>query len=224
MDEKKEMNVENQTVAVKKEKSGDIATMMKEALILTVITLLSGLLLGYVHELTKKPIQEQEERAIQEACKAVFSQEANVSFRLTEDKPSPILQEELASRGVTIGNVFLALGEWEEPLGYVIETRSSEGYGGNIVLYVGVTRDGVLNDVSILSISETPGLGMKAGEVLIPQLHQKNVTEIIYTKTGATEENEIDAISGATITTKAVTNAVNGALKMAQELGGEYIE
>ena len=109
-------------------------------------------------------------------------------------------------------------------MGNVIEVTTSEGYGGNIVLYVGVTRDGVLNDVSILSISETPGLGMRAEEVLVPQLHQKAVTEIVYTKNGATQENEIDAISGATITTKAVTNAVNGALLMAQELGGEYNE
>jgi len=198
-----------------------ISVMLKEALILTVITLLAGLLLGYVHELTKEPIRKQQEQAIQDACKAVFSQEANVSFRLTELKPSEALQEELASRGVSIGSIFQALGEGNAPLGYVIETKSSEGYGGNIVLYVGVTTDGVLNDVSILSISETPGLGMRAGEVLIPQLHQKAVSEIVYTKTGATEENEIDAISGATITTKAVTNAVNGALKMARELGGE---
>ena len=198
-----------------------ISVMLKEALILTVITLLAGLLLGYVHELTKEPIRKQQEQAIQDACKAVFSQEANVSFRLTELKPSEALQEELASRGVSIGSIFQALGEGNAPLGYVIETKSSEGYGGNIVLYVGVTTDGILNDVSILSISETPGLGMRAGEVLIPQLHQKAVSEIVYTKTGATEENEIDAISGATITTKAVTNAVNGALKMARELGGE---
>ena len=198
-----------------------ISVMLKEALILTVITLLAGLLLGYVHELTKEPIRKQQEQAIQDACKAVFSQEANVSFQLTELKPSEALQEELASRGVSIGSIFQALGEGNAPLGYVIETKSSEGYGGNIVLYVGVTTDGILNDVSILSISETPGLGMRAGEVLIPQLHQKAVSEIVYTKTGATEENEIDAISGATITTKAVTNAVNGALKMARELGGE---
>ena len=198
-----------------------ISVMLKEALILTVITLLAGLLLGYVHELTKEPIRKQQEQAIQDACKAVFSQEANVSFRLTELKPSEALQEELASRGVSIGSIFQALGEGNAPLGYVIETKSSEGYGGNIVLYVGVTTDGILNDVSILSISETPGLGMRAGEVLIPQLHQKAVSEIVYTKTGATEENEIDAISGATITTKAVTNAVNGAMKMARELGGE---
>ena len=53
---------------------------------------------------------------------------------------------------------------------------------------------------------------MKAGDVLVPQFHNKNVKNFTYTKTGAASDSEIDAISGATITTKAVTNAVNGSL------------
>ena len=205
-------------------KKSDVSVMLKEALILTVITLISGILLGYVYELTKKPIQDQRDLAVQNACKAVFSDYGNVSFQKTDSCPSPVLEADLAQVGVSIGNIFLAMGDFGEPLGYVIESISSEGYGGNIVLYVGVTREGILNDVSILSISETPGLGMRAGEVLIPQLHKKEVNAIVYTKTGAEQDNEIDAISGATITTKAVTNAVNGALKMAEELRGDYNE
>ena len=218
-DEKKEVK----TVA-KKAKNSDVSVMIKEALILTVITLISGLLLGYVHELTKDPIKKQQELAVQNACKAVFSQEAGVSFEQQKVIPSEMLSAQLSQNGVSIGKVFKAIGVSGDACGYVIETTTSEGYGGNIVLYVGVTTEGVLNDVSILSISETPGLGMRAEEVLVPQLHQKAVDQIAYTKNGASEENEIDAISGATITTKAVTNAVNGALRMAQELGGEEDE
>ena len=74
--------------------------------------------------------------------------------------------------------------------------------------------DGTLNDISILEISETPGLGMLAPEELAPQFHDKNVEAFAYTKAGAAADNEIDAISGATITTRAVTNAVNGGLKV----------
>lgn len=65
----------------------------------------------------------------------------------------------------------------------MIQTTTSEGYGGNIVLYVGIRLDGTVNDISILSISETPGLGMKAGDVLVPQFHNKNVKSFAYTKT-----------------------------------------
>lgn len=194
--------------------------MLQEALILTVITLLSGLLLGFVHELTKDPIQKQQQLAIQNACKEVFSDQPEVTFLEQQKEPTLYLKEDLEKQGVSIGKIWEAMGADGEPAGYVIETASSEGYGGNIVLYVGVTIDGVLNDVSILNISETPGLGMRASEVLVPQLRNKAVDLIEYTKTGADEEDEIDAISGATITTKAVTNAVNGALRMAKELRG----
>lgn len=202
------------------ERKSDGAVMLKEALILTVITLLSGLLLGYVHELTKKPIEEQRELAIQNACAAVFSNVQDVAFLQIQDSPSPLLEEELTAQGVTIGKIYRAFEGEGDPAGYVIESTSSEGYGGKIVLYVGITEEGKLNDVSILSISETPGLGMRAEEVLVPQLHDMEVDQIQYTKTGKSAENEIDAISGATITTKAVTAAVNGALKMAKELRG----
>jgi electron transport complex protein RnfG len=165
-----------------------------------------------VYELTKEPIRQQRDLAVQNACKAVFSDYANVEFQKTDSFPSPVLETDLAQIGVSIGNIFLATGDAGEPLGYVIESISSEGYGGNIVLYVGVTREGILNDVSILSISETPGLVMRAGEVLIPQLHKKEVNAIVYTKTGAEQDNEIDAISGASYTSGAVTNALNAAI------------
>ena len=77
---------------------------------------------------------------------------------------------------------------------------------------MGVTTDGVLNGISLLSISETAGLGMRAGEVLVPQFENKDVDRFTYTKTGSTADSEIDAISGATITTSAVVNGVNAGL------------
>jgi len=197
----------------------EMKTMWKETLVLAVITVLSGLLLGFVHELTKEPIRLQQEKAVQEACRAVFPAQTGVDFVKTDHTPGIPLQEELKQEGVTIGSIYRAV-KGQEQIGYVVETTSSEGYGGDIVLYVGITNEGTLNAVSILSISETPGLGMQAEKVLLPQLQNKAVSSIRYTKSGSTAEEEIDAISGATITTKAVTNAVNGALKTALEIGG----
>lgn len=208
----------------RKQKNPDLSVMLRETLILTVITLVAGLLLGFVYELTKEPIRRQQEKAIQEACQAVFPGETDLSFNLTDSAPSPGLAETLAVDGVEIGSVYAAVRGNGTQTGYVVETTSSEGYNGDIVLYVGITMEGVLNRVSILSIGETPGLGMRAEEVLIPQLKDLAVEQIAYTKTGSDEEGVIDAISGATITTKAVTNAVNGALKMAQELNGSSDE
>ena len=194
----------------------DISVMLKEAGILFAITLISGLLLGVVNELTKEPIRIQQEKAVQEACRAVFASAA--SFEEMEYTPDEALAEELSGMGVKLGTVYKALGGDNAMLGYVLESASTEGYGGNIVLYLGGSADGTLNDISILEITETAGLGMLAPEVLVPQFHDKKAESFVYTKTGASAENEIDAITSATITTKAVTNAVNGGLKAARIL------
>lgn len=196
--------------------NSDIKVMLKEAGILFAITLIAGLVLGFVYELTKEPIAIQKEKAVQKACAAVFA-DAD-SFRELSYTIDEELALELSENGVTVGNVYEALGADDTLMGYVLQTTSSEGYGGNIVLYIGVTLDGVLNDISILEISETPGLGMQAEKVLAPQFHGKKVAAFGYTKTGSQSDSEIDAISGATITTRAVTNAVNGGLKVATQL------
>lgn len=198
----------------------DVAVMLKEAAILAVITLLAGLLLGFIYELTKEPILVQQEKAVQDACKAVFpeAEKQGIAFNDMSYVISDDLAKRLAQNGVVIGTVYEAVASDNSLKGYVVQTTSTEGYGGKIVLYVGVTVEGKLNDISILDISETPGLGMQAEKVLVPQFHDKNVEQFTYTKTGSQSESEIDAISGATITTKAVTNAVNGALETVHEV------
>jgi len=201
----------------------DVRVMLKEAGILFAITLIAGLLLGVVYELTKDPIRIQQEMAVQEACRAVFQSAS--SFEEMEYTPDPALAEELSGLGVKLGRVYRALGSDGAWLGVVLEAVSTQGYAGNIVLYLGVAGDGTLNDISILEISETPGLGMLAPDVLVPQFHNKKVESFVYTKTGAAAENEIDAISGATKTTRAITNAVNGGLKAARAIlegGGSH--
>ena len=196
--------------------NSDVKVMLKEAGILFAITLLAGLMLGYVYELTKEPIRIQEEKAVREACQAVFADAA--SFDEIAYTPDDELLAELSELGVKAGTVFEADGADGNLLGYVIETTSTEGYGGNIVLYTGVTVNGMLNDIAIREISETAGLGMQAEKVLVPQFHEKAAVAFTYTKKGSQSDSEIDAISGATITTKAVTNAVNGGLLIYDDL------
>ncbi len=194
-------------------KGNDIRVMLKEAFTLFAITLIAGLMLGFIYQLTKDPIAQQEAQAVQNACRSVFP--AADSFELTGLTPTDAQAAEYASVGVTIGEVYKALDGSGNFLGYVLRSTSSQGYGGNIVLYLGVAQDGTLQDVSILEISETAGLGMNAESVLVPQFHEKSVSKFSYTKTGAAAEDEIDAISGATITTKAFVNAVNCGLSFA---------
>lgn len=200
----------------------EIKTMLKEAGILFGITLLSGLLLGFVYELTREPRRLQQEKTIQEACVAVFpkaeEQGITLNFEDANYVPDEALAAELAETNVEIGTVYTAYNNGS-CYGYVVEATSSKGYGGDIVLYVGVGADGTVNGgVSITEIKETAGLGMEAPNVLTPQFADKKVQSFTYVKNGASAENEVDAISGATITTRAVTNAVNGGLRVALEL------
>lgn len=212
----------------------NLITMLKEAGILFAITLIAGLLLGMVYELTKEPIRIQQEKAVQEACEAAFpiseDDEPGVDgiprflFNPLDYTLDEAFLSELAANGVEIGTVYAVIDNLESMkglvvyCGHVVEVTSKDGYGGDIVLYMGVDLDGTVRGVSILELSETPGLGMEAPKVLVPQFAGRNVESFVYTKTGAQADNEVDAITSATITTSAVVNAVNSGLRTIQYL------
>lgn len=197
--------------------------MLKDTFKLFMITLFAGLILSVVYEITKEPIAKQEEKARQEAFAAVF--EAGEQFETTKLNPEETEAALLAAgiSGVTIEEAAAALGGDGSRLGYCVTVTTHEGYGGDIKLTVGITMDGTISGISVLDISETPGLGMKAESDLTPQFAGKKAARFEYTKTGAALDNQVDAISGATITTKAVTNAVNASLELFHTLlpGGD---
>ena len=188
-------------------------SMMKDALILFAITLVAGLLLGVVYNVTKEPIEQQNQNAKMEACQNVFADASD--FETMENFNSEEAAIVLADAGISgadIDEIMLAKDSSGELAGYVMTVTDHEGYGGDIQFSMGVTMDGTLNGISLLSISETAGLGMRAEEVLVPQFAGKQVDRFDYTKSGAASDSEIDAISGATITTKAVVTGVNAGL------------
>lgn len=194
-------------------------SVIKDAMILFAITLVAGLLLGVVYDITKEPIAAQKEKAKTEACQNVFSEAAG--FEAYEELDVEAVSTVLAEAGITgadIDEVMYAKDASGSVIGYVITVTDHEGYGGDIQFSIGVTNEGVLNGISLLSISETAGLGMKAGDVLVPQFADKQVERFYTTKTGSTNDSEIDAISGATITTDAVVNGVNGGLAYYQNV------
>lgn len=202
--------------------------MIKDAAILLVITLCAGLILGFVYQITKEPIARAEEEAAKKAYAEVFPQAEDfhiLEMSLSEGSAEYEEWKNAGYEGADIVNVLAALDGSGNRIGYVLTVTSHEGYGGDITFTMGISNDGTLNGISILSISETAGLGMKAEAVLKPQFAGKNVSSFTYTKTGATSDSQIDAISGATITTNAVTTAVNGGLYYFQtQLGGSVNE
>ena len=180
--------------------------IIKDALILFLITVIAGLGLGAVYGITKAPIEKANYNIQQNAYRTVFP-DAD-AFNDMDGFDSEKATEAAAAAGYaddTIENCVVAVDASGAELGYVISVTDPNSYGGDVTLSIGVTDDGTLNGYSITTINDTAGLGMKAKE-------DSFSSQFAVTKTGATSDNQIDAISGATITSSAVTSAVNAGL------------
>ena len=190
--------------------------IIKDAMALTLITLVAGVALGAVHGITKDPIARQEALTKEAAYKEVFADAESYETVEMTDELAGQLRSSLDSEGYkaqSIDEVVDAVDASGNSLGYVITVITSEGYGGDIKFSMGIQADGTMNGISILSISETAGLGMRANtDEFKSQFVGKNTDQIVYTKNGASADNEIDALSGATVTTNAMTNGVNAGL------------
>ena len=190
--------------------------IIKDALALTLIALVAGVALGGVYEITKDPIAKQEAQAKAEAYEQVFTDAAAFEAVEMDDTLTKTIRDQLDQEGYkaqSIEEVMRAEDQSGETLGYAFAVVTSEGYGGDIRFSMGVQNDGTLNGISILSIGETAGLGMNADTPAFKdQFVGKQVEKLQYTKNGATQDDEINAISGATVTTNAMTNGVNAGL------------
>lgn len=194
--------------------------LIKDALILFAITLVAGIGLGAVYGITKEPIEQANYNIQQEAYRTVFPDAAE--FEDLPEFDAADAAEIVSAAGYpddTIEGCVQAMGEDGTLLGYVISATDPNSYGGDVTLSVGVTLDGTVNGYSITTINDTAGLGMKAKEdSFSSQYANKQVEAFTVTKTGATSDDQIDAISGATITSNAVTNAVNASLAYYRDL------
>lgn len=201
--------------------------IVRDTFVLLIITLISGLGLGFVYNLTKAPRAVQDEKVKLEAYRTVFAEAESFGepIEVSEDELNKYISaadektkkddsnNTNADINAVIDEAVPALDENKEILGYVITVTDNEAYDGAVKFSVGIKNDGTVNGISFLSISETPGLGMKAAEDSFKsQFVNKNVDYFKYTKTGEAGDESIDALSGATITTNAVTNGATAAI------------
>lgn len=178
--------------------------ILKLGVTLFAICAVAALVLGVTNNITAPVIEERNIQASNEARKIVLS-EAD-EFKELDGMNSDIVLE--VYEGIKDGQV----------IGYTIKT-SSKGYGGAIELMVGISKDGKITGVEIGNHSETPGLGSKATEPMFKnQYVDKDVSNsLLVVKGSANNDNEISAISGATITSNGVTSGVNAAMKIYNE-------
>jgi len=194
--------------------------IIKNTLALFAITAVAGLLLGAVYEGTKDARAEQAAKTQQKAYQTVFADA--VEFEdISLDKVKKAV--EYSEKEVVLEGAVKALDSGGAMLGYVVTVTAKEGYGGDIQFSVGVDTENHVTGISYLSISETAGLGMKAkNQDFIDQYTEKSKTgqgAFIVNKDGS-DGLVIDAIGGATITSRAVTKGVNAACQAAQALDG----
>ena len=188
---------------------------MKDALILFAITLVSGICLGFVYDITKGPIEQATIAANNKTYQQVLSTAS--SFADMEGSEAAVADLNASGAlasfgGVAVESVLEGTDASGAVVGYVINSLSNDSYGGAVKISVGFAANGAITGVGIREINDTPGLGLKAKEAdFRDQYIGKNEDSLVVTKMGASTSNEIDAISGATVTSKAVTNAVNAA-------------
>lgn len=204
------------------------STLLKDALALFLITLVSGLALSFVYEITKAPIEKQAMDKKLEAYQTVYT--AADSITTDEELMELAANTDLKSlnaayKGVTIDEINKAFNTSGEMIGYIIKVSTIAGYKDRITLALGYSKEGSITGMEVLYINETAGLGMIAAEPSFKdQFTGKNVESFEVTKAGATEDGQINAISGATITSDAVVNAVNAGINFVREnatdLGG----
>jgi len=196
-------------------------SLIKDALILFVITLIAALALGAVYEITKDPIDEAHAKAKTEAAKAVYPDMTSTSDAdgNVVDGANALIAQDSAIDSVTVDEILFALDADGNKIGEILTVTSKKGYGGAITMMMGVSDDGTLKGIEFLSISETPGLGMKAkDDAFKDQFKNANTDSYSLSKRNIKGSTEIDAISSATITTTAVTNMLNAGLKAAASI------
>lgn len=221
-----------------------------DAIILCVITLVLGAILAGVYTITKQPIEEAQAKTDNEACEQVISTVSGASVVEAEgdasEKANEFLQKHVIDKSASEGeveeedaesyskyvvvNTVKKLQKDGTDAGHVYIADAKKGYGGSISFVLGVC-DGVVTGIEITNQSETAGLGancqsddFKSKFAFDKGLtYPSNDSYAMYYKPGTTpkdEKGQIEAMSGATVTSRAITNAVKGILLYDKESGG----
>lgn len=177
--------------------------IISSTLVLCIITLVAGLCLALVYEVTKEPIKAAEEKAALAAYESIFT---DATFETQELKA-------FEAEGATVEKVAVAKSG-DKTLGWALTVTSHEGYGGDITLAMGVSADGTLIGISVITQGETAGLGAKCKDPAFAERFAGILGGVVtLVKTEPQNPSEVQAISGATVTSKAVIGAVNAGLE-----------
>lgn len=183
------------------------STLINMVAVLFTITLIASAGVGAVNMITVEPIAAAKAAATEAALGEVLPAfDATETTELTiDDMPIKVYT---AKQG-------------EEVVGYAVETMTKSGFSGVVKLMVGFLNDGTINNVNVLQQAETPGLGTKMcdeGNPLLAGVQGKEATGTFkVTKDGG----EVDALTAATISSRAYLDAVNRACIAMMNMTGQ---
>lgn len=180
--------------------------ILKISLKLFLITAIAGLALGVTYNITSGPIAAQAEAAAIKTRQTVLP-EATEFIDITAESGGTVTLPE------NIDSAYMGI-EDSETIGYTAQV-TVKGYGGDIEIMVGMNMEGKITGVNIggSNFAETPGLGAKARESWFSEMFIGLEPEIVLNE-------DVDAITAATITSQAVTDGVNIACKFILTLIG----
>lgn len=203
------------------------SSILKDALALTIITVVCSFALAFVYEITKAPIKAREDEAKNAGYQVVYADAESLST--DEELVELALEVDLSSlnpdySGVRIDDVVRALDNDGSLLGYIVKANV-RGYSSAISIAVGYSVDGVVRGMEILANNDTPGFGKELDNSDFKDGFRDVETDHFkLTKNSATNNNDIDVYSGSTVTTTAIVNAVNAGIgflvENAEGLGG----
>lgn len=182
-----------------------MSKIIKPAAVLLIICLIAAGLLGYVNMITTAPIEAEEAKAKQDSMTKVLPDAASFGDEIAVDDND------------IITSVTPALDADGNEMGYAVAI-TTKGFSAGLQLMYGIDTEGVITGLSVVNCSnETPGLGANAAkEEFYGQFAGKS-GEVAVTKDGG----EIEALTGATITSRAVANAAAEAINYVTE---NYLE
>ena len=181
--------------------------MFQPALILTVLCLAVTVLLAATYVITKEPIDRQQ-------AEAAFAKKLEIFPDGKEFVPivlSDIQTATMTEKGFDAQEISTAKDAAGEILGYVF-VSSSRGYSGNIVATTGIDPQGQVLMVSAAAPDDTPGLGKRVEEKAFLSQFTALDTSVLTSVSEGSSTLKIDIVSGATISSKAASTAVNKAM------------
>ena len=178
--------------------------LFRPVLMLTMICFITTLLLAATNELTAPSIAMQEQTALNERMKTIFPDgQSFEQFTVTDQQSEALLKS-----NADVDNLYIAKDSAEKIIGYVFVT-SSNGYAGKVTASVGIDTSGKVAMIAFTAPDETPGLGKKIEENGFSDPFSGISTATPVVIGGSEEGVSIDAVSGATISSKGAAAAVN---------------